>query len=230
MNEISSQSNNDKSDSGISFMLAEYQNHLSEYQRLEQIGEQRVNLFIAIATLMLGGGAFALFKPFTECQNITEIQIDLLNYVLLIALLLTISLGLITLIRLINRNLSSYNHRRASGRIRNYFVTKVAPGIREYLYYEPYDDRPIRKKDWIELFTLGGGGLIETVAIINSFFLSLCVLIIFRIHDYNLSESSALVLGILVFSLGWVSQFIFVKHKYRRGEPKKEDMKYQKIG
>lgn len=76
--------------------------------------------------------------------------------------------GIFTLVRIVHRNLVSHEELRAAGRIRRYFVDKD-PEIARYLYYEPYDDKPFRKKEWKDIASIGTGGLVETVMLINSF-------------------------------------------------------------
>lgn len=214
---------------GVDFLTAEYQYHFAEYQRLEQIGETRVNLFIAIAAAVFGGSSFVIMNPLIDSRN------DILNHFLLtynilfFAFCLAFLFGLITIIRLINRNLDSYKHKRAMGRIRHYFAFKIAPQIRDYLYDEPYDDLPIRQKKLVELVNMGGGGLIETVALINSFLGASIILILLVILGISFSILTFVAVGFgTLFSI-WILQFLFVKLRYERSEPNTNQIKFRNL-
>ena len=71
------------------FMLAEYQNHLEEYRRSEQLGEARLNLFIAIATAVLGGSGLLIGSDVLGLRS-TDLLI-----LLLFAYLATLMFGIL---------------------------------------------------------------------------------------------------------------------------------------
>ena len=135
---------------------------------------------------------------------------------------------------MVRRNLVSHEQLRAAGRIRRYFV-EINPEIARYLYYGPHDDKPIRKKNWRDLASVGTGGLVETFMITNALIAAvLAVMISMYLHTRPNSlplvgdnfPGSYLLMGIAGFLFAWTLQFIFVKLRYDEGRPKMSEIKY----
>jgi len=162
---------NDQQRHSVEFLLAEYQNNRDAFWRNEELGERRVNFFLTLTTAVMAALAIREKGILASGGNVDPIVFYGLGAVLLF--------GVVTLARIIRRNLVSHEYLRAVARIRRYFTDRDQQILR-HLYYKPYDDRPQRKKDWNELFSLGTGGLVETVALVNSIIVAaLCALFAF---------------------------------------------------
>jgi hypothetical protein len=121
--------------------------------------------------------------------------------------------GILALSRTVRRNLVSSGELRAANRVRRYFVDRDR-SIPRYLYYGPYDDRPIR-----ELHLRGG--LVETVMLINALLSAVLVFTFEEIMLLPLSNCSGvewfnLGVGFYSFLGACVIQYIFVKVKYEK--------------
>jgi hypothetical protein len=203
---------NDDSHS-LDFLLNEYRSHKESFWKSEELGERRVNFFITVVTAILAALAIREKGVIDYTGKVHSIFF----YGCAASLLY----GWVTLVRLIRRNLESHKDLRAIGRIRHYFTEKN-PEILKYLYYESRDDVPYRKKKWIEILSLGTGGLVETVSLINSvIFASICGLV-------SISLSLKFPFGMAVggFILAWIAQFLYVKTKYHKGKPKDNEIKF----
>ena len=203
----------DKRPSSVQFLLAEYQSHKESFWKSEELGERRVNFFITLVTAVLTALAIREKGIIDSCGKVSSI--------FLYGCVASFIFGWVTLIRLVRRNLVSHKELRAVGRIRAYF-TIMDPEISKHLLYESRDDVPQRDKKWSELITLGNGGLVETVSVINSFLVAaFCGL-------YSLSEgwSHPLGMGILAGIAAWIGQFIYVKCRYFRGKPGEKDINF----
>lgn len=209
---MGNQEGNEPQPHSVSFLLAEYQSHKDEFQRSEQIGETRVHFFITVTTAVLG--ALAIRDEGIWLGD----KVDPIFFYALGALLL---FGVVTLMRLIRRNLVSHEHLRAIGRIRSYFAKDAE--ISQHLYYEPRDDRPYRKKDWGQVFSLGTGGLVETVSLVNSLIVAaLCALLL-------VSRSRWIIVGLfglVGFIAAWIVQFIYVKWRYDKEKPRSDEIRF----
>lgn len=229
-----------KQKGSLDFMLAEYQHHLAEFRRSEELGESRVNLFLAIVAAVFTGGAFAFIKAISDGG--TELPSYVIYLVVFCALCVTLLFGYVTLVRLVHRNLVSSEQLRASGRIRKYFWVNY-PEIRDYLYYKPYDNRPVRKLEWKlsePLKTFKRGGLVETIMLVNAIIAAtLIATAALTIIDLPVAKtfisqswiSWLRIIGIVSgmaygFYIALIRQFSFVENRYRTGEPKKDEIKF----
>ena len=208
---------NGKGESSRDFMLEEYKHHFAEFERSEEIGEHRVNFFITLVTAVFGALGVLVFE---------NGDFDINKYYLIInaALLAILLFGILTLARMIRRNLVSHEELRAMGRIRRYFVEKD-PYIKDFLYYKPRDDKPVRKKEWRDLASIGTGGLVETVMLINSIIVAILLVLIIH-HSHNFDDPWLTAFGLSGIVSAWTIQFIYVKFRYDKGRPKKRDIKY----
>lgn len=196
----------------VDFLLTEYQSHREAFWRSEELGESRVNFFITITTAVLA--ALAIREEGIWAGG----TVDPIFFYGLGALLL---FGVATLMRLIRRNLVSHEHLRAMGRIRSYFAKDEQ--ILQYLYYEPRDDRPYRKKEWNQIFSLGTGGLVETVALVNDLIVAaLCALLVVSFSGWIIGG----LLGLVGFIGAWIVQFIYVKWRYDKERPTADEIRF----
>lgn len=210
---MNDQQPNNQQRHSVDFLLAEYRSHRESFWRSEELGERRVNFLITLATAVLG--ALAIRE---KGVLVSGGKVDPLFFYGLGAVFL---LGVVTLVRMIRRNLVSHKELRAMGRIRRYFVDRD-PQILPHLSYEPYDDRPQRRKEWNEIFSLGTGGLSETVALVNSLIVAaLCALVAVSRSEWIVGFS-----GLAGFLAAWIVQFIYVKYRYDEERPTANDIRF----
>jgi hypothetical protein len=218
--------------SGENLLLTEYQYLTNSFWQSEQLGERRVNFFITFTTAVMAGLAALKGRgssaPFAKVDGI-----------LLCSLIALFLFGIVTLFRIIRRNLESHKYLRATGRIRAYFTMRN-PAILEYLYFGPYDNQPQRKKEWgkwYEIFSLGTGGLVETVALVNSIIAAVffaqpvvaqLIAWIFRVIDFKpgvIAEVTRYLLGFAGGIETWRRQMHYVRRRYEEGRPTENDIK-----
>jgi hypothetical protein len=211
------------------FLLAEYERLLDSFWRTEELGEKRVEFFVALNGAILG--VFVLKEkglPEHGTQN------EVLLVFGLVALLL---FGFITLVRIIHRNLKSHEYLRAAGRIRVFFARRDS-SVSDHLYYAARDDRPVRKRKWkkkdLDSGTgdkgaeeeadvldklIGTGGLVETVIIINGLLISAICGLLSRSLDW----SRTIPIVCIGFGAAWILQFSIVNRRYDRAEKEVKD-------
>jgi len=210
---MNDQGPNDQASHAVDFLLAEYQSHREAFWRTEELGERRVNFMITLTTAVLGALAIREKGVLASGGEVEPLFFYGLGAVLLF--------GVVTLMRMIHRNLVSHVQLRAMGRIRRYFTDRH-PGILRHLYYGPYDDRPQRKKEWNQIFSLGTGGLTETVALVNSLVLAaICALLAVSRSGWIVGLS-----GVAGFIAAWIAQFIYVKDRYQKGRPAPDEIQF----
>ncbi len=204
---------NNESRNSSDFVLTEYQSHREAFWKSEELGERRVNFFISLTTAILA--ALAIREKGILAPG------DRVDPIFFYGLGALVLFGFVTLMRIIRRNLVSHEQLRALGRIRKYFVDRDQQ-IKDYLFYEPCDDRPQRKKEWNQIFSLGTGGLAETVALVNSLIVaSIIALFVYSQHGWIVG-----LFGIGAFITAWVLQFIYVKYRYEKERPKKDEIRF----
>lgn len=203
-------------------MLAEYEHHLSEFRRNEELGESRVNLFLAIITAVFGGGAFLFIKAMSDAKG-CEILADQIYLIIASAFVITLLFGYVTLLRLVHRNLASSEELRASHRIKKYFTDRDPP-IWKYLYYKPYDNIPKREARWKKGAIFGRGGFVETVILVNTILVAILAVILIKLAanlDYLKSVPNwigwniALICVIIFSYIAWKWQLNLVNDKYK---------------
>jgi hypothetical protein len=111
------------------FILAEYQITADDRAREIERGQSYVNLFLTIAS-----GTAALLAL------MSQIDFTSFKFVSIPILLILFLLGIISYIRIVQRDIRITTHGRHMGRIRHYFV-EIQPKIQPYLPKPPYDDK-----------------------------------------------------------------------------------------
>lgn len=183
----------------VNFLLEEYKSLQESFLRNEELGERRVNFFITLTTAVIGALA-AIWK-------VSNDGIDRIFFFL--GLVLVFLFGIVTLVRIIRRNLVTHEYLRALGRIRRYFADTDS-AIQRFLAYPPYDDRPQREKKWKDVLSLGTGGLAEMVSLVNSLILAG----IFALAGQCRPWWVLVLLGFLGFMAAWIGQFWYVMYRY----------------
>lgn len=210
----------------VNFLLAEYELVNQRIAESEELGNTRVNYFLTLTTAVIGGSGIA---NIISAQHGNGIQINLTLTVALTALL---AYGLITLARILHRNGITDELKRKSDQIRSFFVERD-PTIRQFVAFDPAKQSPTRTAKWKHPFTVGSGGLVQTVALLNTFitvslmgtFLSLILPTLFP-QNPPIALLGALA---LVAFASWVVQWYYVLTQVRRKESEETSFKTQKV-
>ena len=152
-------SSNDLRRNTDDFLLAEYKNLADSFWRNEETGERRLNFFITLVTAVIA----ALVALATKQNDaLTPASVKLIAVYALLALL---AFGLVTLLRLLKRNRTTDEYKRAMAQIRDQF-RDADERLADY--------QPFEKKQR----TLFVGGLVEIVAVINSLIVAALVALV----------------------------------------------------
>lgn len=202
------------------FILEEYKHLTDSFLRNEELGERRVNFFLTFTTTAIG--ALVAIREFFGDVEMKNFYIGFCA--VLLALLL---FGIVTLMRIIHRNLVTDKYLRGLARIRRYYADtdKENPNILPYLPYKTFDDFPQRKKERKDIYSLGNGGLLETVALVNSLIMA-ALLALFAFYRLEWRDWNLWLAPILGFVVTWSLQFIHTKKSYDAGGPKIEDIHF----
>jgi len=204
-------------------LLAEYEYMTRCYLGNEELGERRVNLFITLTTAVL-----------TTIAAITGTGIPLLGVaaepkLFLVGSIVLFLFGMITLMRIIHRNIETDKFLQKLDSIRTYFVGSSDEKL-QYLPFNPYGKKKQRrvKKGWKAIFSLGTGGLLQTVALMNSLIVATSVISLSSLVSFDAEKIVQIVLygllGLAVFIAGWAGQMIYVRNRYDKEiREKKED-------
>jgi hypothetical protein len=136
----------------------------------EKLGESRVKFFISLASAVITAAGLS---GLTDFQNIIPGLhgwggVRLVLIVIFLAISAIIPFGILTLTRIIHRNIDTDNYKEKLDQIRKYFINISGDKkIIRYLAFNPYEGKQSREKSDIKEL-LGKGGFAETVLLINS--------------------------------------------------------------
>lgn len=184
------------------FLIAEY-NQLSEaFLNNEELGERRVNFFITLTTAVIGA--------FVAIWKVSDVKVDKIFFLFgLFALLL---FGIISLVRIIRRNLATDKYLRALGRIRRYFADED-PKKKPFLLFPLYDDKS-RKTEWKDIKSFGTGGLVEMVEFIN--IVIFVAIIALALYIRSIPKWIIALSAFFSFVVPYMGQFIYVMYRYNK--------------
>ena len=192
-------------------LLAEYEYLTKTFLWSESLGEKRVSFFITLVT----AGLTVLLALTSD----GTLPIDSQSAPILFGagVLVLILFGLITLRRIIERNINTDKVKEQLDTLRQYFVKQDSKEIK-YLPFDPYSIEKKRKP--LRVFSLGTGGLLQTIALINSIIIA--VSIIWLLHWIALSPISLInnimlgISGIIGFMITWTCQILYAKNQYKK--------------
>ena len=192
-------------------LLAEYDYLTKTFLWNERLGEKRVSFFITIVT----AGLTALIALTSD----GTLPIDSQSAPILFSagVLVLLLFGLITLKRIIVRNMKSDKVKKQLDNVRQYFVKPDSEEIK-YLPFDPYNEKPVREP--LHIFSLGTGGFLQTVALMNSIIIAISI--IWLLHWITLSPISLInniilgVLGIIGFMISWACQILYAQKQYKK--------------
>lgn len=213
---MDNQEANDQQRHSVDFLLAEY-GYLGDcFWRNEETGEKRVNFFITLVTAAIA----ALVALATSKEgNLREANV---YFITVFALLALLSFGIVTLLRMIRRNLVTDEYKRAMDSIRSLFRGWDEERLQNY---QPFEKGKPRR-----LLT---GGLVDMVALVNSVIVAaLCALFALSYSGWivellGLAGSIAAwmvqgwiigLLGLAGFIAAWIVQLGYIKRRYKKGK------------
>jgi ABC-type multidrug transport system fused ATPase/permease subunit len=192
---MDTRSSNDLRRNTDDFLLAEYKNLADSFWRNEETGERRLNFFITLVTAVIA----ALVALATKQNDaLTQASVKLIAVYALLALL---AFGLVTLLRLLKRNRTTDEYKRAMALIRDQF----RDADERLANYQPF------KKKQRALFV---GGLVEIVAVINSLIVAALVALVSFPGSTVVSGLSALA-GFVVSA---IAHGLAIRTSYRSSE------------
>jgi hypothetical protein len=182
------------------FLLEEYKHLTESFLRNEELGERRVNFFIALTGAVVAG--LGVIHEVNDAIDIKAVYFGLMSLLLF---------GFTTLLRVARRNLKTDEYLNAMSRIRRYFV-KESREIIEYVYY-PHTDGKVRKK------IFATGGLVLLVSVMNS----LIIMALFMISWRSLEMFKLFQLSLLVLLFILIVQRYYLKRYYENGEKERTE-------
>ncbi len=157
------------------FLLTEYRMLAQERAQEIERGQAYVSTFLTIST-----GIAALLALMSQIVS----RQGTFYFISIVILILILLLGLVSFVRVIQRDLRLTSNSRGMNRIKHYFV-EVEPRIELYLTYPPYDDIP----KYTYKGVIGRIGLRSIVALINSSALAalafLATSVVLGIYDFS---------------------------------------------
>jgi len=199
----------------VDFLLAEYRYLGDCFWRNEEVGERRVNFFITLVTAAIT----ALVTLVTTQQD--NLGKDNVYSIAVFALLALLSFGIVTLLRMIQRNTVTDRYKRAMKMVRSRFQAWDKEPLQGY---QPFEEGGPRK--------LGTGGWVEMVAVVNSVIVAaLCVLLAYFQPGLGIvlpgwvGFIAALIVqcvpglgialsGLVGFVTALIVQFVYVRYRY----------------
>ena len=136
-------------------LLAEYEHFSTSFWKNEEVGEKRVNFFITLTTAIIAGIVALVTKNHSADFEIRQIASVALSGIFLF--------GLVTFFRVLQRNRVTDEYKEIIDYLREQ-LRRRSSSLSEY-------ELPFRPKG----ATLFRGGLAETVAVVNSFIISVIV-------------------------------------------------------
>jgi 8-oxo-dGTP pyrophosphatase MutT (NUDIX family) len=184
-------------------LLEEYRYYTDSFWKSEQTGETRVNWFIGIVTAAAGG-----LVGLTSAER--RPHGESLRLIFVTGLFALLAFGIITLFRVVKRNIASDTYKRATDVIREIFSDHF-DGDHILLHYHPFGKK---KKGSGKGVARRLGGLTHTVLTINSLLVAgLAASLVFPLDSDPLSRrlSGTYTAATIAFALAFARQFFWVK-------------------
>jgi len=147
----------DENDRLKSLLLEEYKHLCESYLSNEELGERRVTFFLTLTTAVIAA-IVAIQK------GVISVADGRVGPILVVGLVVLLMFGIVTLVRIIRRNERTDEYLQGLAKLRKYFVKEEKAA--ECLVFNPYGKPPRHKRE--KIFSLGTGGLVEMVALMNS--------------------------------------------------------------
>ena len=206
------------------YMLAVYNSASADFRRNEDFGDRRVNLYITLATAVLGGLIVLVTRQFISSPQ-------LLIPAVAFGIAVVVSIGVGTFLRIIERNKATDEYIRSMRDAGKFFILSE-PSIKPFLNeFDPFSAKK-RRSEKIKLLSPATGGYLQTVAMLNSLVAaSLPLLIVLALNVASGSQDasqtalggwdySLIVSSLFLFIGSWWFQINYAKGKYEEDELK----------
>jgi hypothetical protein len=191
----------DEESGSVPFMLEEYRHLSSSFLSNKDRSERQVTIFatlVAATIAALSSGRLLLWVAGSASIGV-------------------LLFGTITLAHVIKRNIKSDEYLRGLAKVRSYFIGKGAD-LESYLPFPPRLPEPMRQKVWKELIPFASVGLVESVQLLNSFACAAFLAFLLRSFFQGLRYRYMVVLIALIFTVAWVSQFLYIRWRYMQAK------------
>lgn len=190
-------------DNLVPLIMAEYVDLTASMRANEELGERRLDAFLTVIAAVTAAIGLASGRFESDTSSLLAIAAAAASLLLIF--------GLMTLRRIMGRNLTTTEYLNALRRIRA-FLVQGQPEAARILAFPPERKPVTRKRD--SLWGLEKAGLLETIAAVN------CGLIMVVAVASMQLLGEALVLsllgGILVAVLAWLAQMKWAKETYSK--------------
>ena len=198
----------------LALLLEEYRNLSDCFWKNEQSGETRVNLFIGLVSAVVGG-----IVTLASAEH--GLRGDVLRMVVVISLSVLVVLGVVTLLRMLNRNAATDKYKRGAEAVRQVFKDHF-DSAHILLHYYPFAAAKENYKSAIEIRKVGG--LAHTVAVVNSILAAgIAGAVLYPVGKLNPPLGSLVwtyACSVGVFCLGVILQFVYVDKREKLAKAK----------
>jgi hypothetical protein len=197
-------------DRSAELLRSEYDHLAASLLSNEEEGERRVNVLLTLLAAVIAGVGLG-------ADRLTA-SVDVLFTVLLMSSMILAMYGLVTLRRIIERNITTTDYLNGLRRIRAAFI-KTHPEILQALPFVPGKIRQRKREPW---WGLGKAGFLEVVAATNCIVLAMgiagAVWLVWR--SWPIAAAAALVVVVAT----WLGQMSWARYAYanERGKRGKE--------
>jgi hypothetical protein len=223
--------NNDKDSHVEEFLLRQYDYITQLFIDNEQIGERRFQFFVSLAGVIFGIiGLFGISEldfDFSFTSEEGKQKVMVLITVSIIVMIIVILFGIMTLKRLIHRNIITDRYKFDLEYIGEFFKRNESKELKKYYPFQKYEidgNNNYHESKWQHIFSTKNGGLVETVALINSIIggaiggiFAFFVILLKMLHPYKINISDIGYISfifILYFLTIWILQFYYIKIRY----------------
>lgn len=191
-------------DQVLELMMAEHRDLVESLRANEELGERRLDVYLTLiaATTAAIGLASSRFEE----------SIDPLVSIASLAAGVMLVFGLMTLRRIMQRNITTSAYMNGLRRIRA-FVTRRQPEAAILLPFPP-ERQPIERRKEPPQYGIGKGGLLETVAALNCALSAVAVAGLIWLPVRRLPVSAAA--AVLCVVLTWIGQVKWAMRTYDR--------------
>jgi hypothetical protein len=195
-------------------LLKEYDHLSASFRGNEELGERRVNIYLAIVSAVVAVMGYLILRP-PDGSRVS------FHPVVVLALLALLAFGILTLVRVVRRNIATDECLEGLRLVRSYFVARGNEEHLQCLTFNPYNGRRVRKQG--STWTFGKAGMVETVALLNSIVSWALVSTFCSWANSALSDPLAeygdwftLALGLGAALVAWALQMAYARKSYRR--------------
>jgi hypothetical protein len=192
-----------KADTPTQLLLAEYDHLTDSLKENETMGERRLQFLFTLVTATLGGIA-ALLQLGTAAPSAA--------LALLGAFVLLFLFGIVTLERIVKRNLATDRYIDGLNRIRAYVI--AAEGTEGYRKAFAFYHATPKTREHPRPFSLRPGGLAQGTAVINTVVAG--VAFGFGASLAGLSAEAVFGGAVTVGVVAWLAQWLLVRERYSR--------------